>query len=551
MSFLRFHAILFQKEGEDNVKQTIYFGGSILTMDRENPRAEALLVTEGKITAVGSCKNLAAMAPDALQEDLQGKTLMPGFVDAHSHLPSMGLALQKCDLMGCTGFEDMLDRIRRFREEKGYTHGEVLQCRGYDPASMKEGEHPTAKLLDSLGFDNPIVCTHQSGHVAVYNSKAMEVCGVDDSFVCPEGGFAGRDEAGHLTGYFEEKAKAPFAPLSSFTDEEYQQGVLEAQEYYLSYGITTAQNGSASGKKSLRLLMQLADAGKLKLDLVNYLDPVPKRPEIFEEIFALCGKGEYRNRMKIAGVKLFLDGSPQARTAWMRKPYENGEPDYCGYGTKTDEWVDKALDNAISHGLQPLAHCNGDAACQQYLDRWEAAVNRHGRGEDLRPIMIHAQTVGMDQLDRMPSLGMHPSFFVGHCWFWGDTHLKNFGKARGMRISPVKAALDRGLVPSLHQDTPVTPPDMLHSVWCAVNRMTKSGVQLDMSYAVTPYEALIAVTNGAAFSYFEEDTKGILKPGAAADLVILDVDPTAVDPMTIKDIRVLRTIKDGKTVFER
>ena len=244
-----------------------------------------------------------------------------------------------------------------------------------------------------------------------------------------------------------------------------------------------------------------------------------------------------------------LDGSPQARTAWMRQPYE-GETEYVGYPVRTDEWVRTVLDNCIAAGLQPIAHCNGDAAAQQFLDQWEAAVKAAGHGTELRPIMVHAQTVGFDQLDRMAKLGMQPSFFVGHCWFWGDAHLKNFGKERGMRISPMRAALDRGLVPNLHQDCPVTRPEMLHSIWCAVNRITRSGVSIGPEQAVTAEEALRAATWGGAFSYFEEDSKGILTPGAVADLVILDRDPTAVDPMDIRDIQVLETIKDGKTVYK-
>jgi predicted amidohydrolase YtcJ len=149
----------------------------------------------------------------------------------------------------------------------------------------------------------------------------------------------------------------------------------------------------------------------------------------------------------------------------------------------------------------------------------------------------------------MVPLGMQPSFFVGHCWHWGDVHLKNFGD-RALRISPVRSALEVGLVPSFHQDCPVTPPDMLESVWCAVNRVTRDGAVLDMAEAVTPYEALQAATRGSAYIYFEENVRGVLRPGALADLIVLDADPTAVTPMAIRDIRVLRTIKEGETLFE-
>ena len=532
------------------MERTIWYGGNILTMNREYPRCEAVLVEKGKISAVGTRSELQAMAPDALFRDLGGRTLMPAFVDGHSHMSGVGLALQKCDLAGCRSFEELLERIRTFREKHDLTHGEVIHCRGYDPAIMEEGQHPTAALLDSLGFDNPIGCTHASGHVAVYNTVAMRRCGVDDSYVPPEGGFAGRDADGHLTGYFEERAMAPFSEgLGKATDAEVEKAILDAQDYYLSNGITTIQDGSGNGAARIAIYRRLAEEGKLKADVVVYIQPDPQDPGYWEETIRTWGNRMYHRHLKLGGIKLMLDGSPQARTAWMRKPYE-GESEYCGYPVRPDEWVRRVLENAIRAGLQPLAHCNGDAAAQQFLDQWEAAVKSVGHGTELRPVMVHAQTVGMDQLDRMKGLGMLPSFFVGHCWFWGDVHMKNFGE-RAQHISPVQSALNRGLIPNFHQDAPVTPPNMIHSVWCAVNRITRNGVRVGASEAVSPYEALIAATHGGAYSYFEEDTKGILRPGAVADLVVRDADPTGVEPEKIREIRVLETVKDGKTVFSR
>ena len=511
------------------------------------PRTEALLVEGGQISALGTVDELRKLAPGASLTNLRGSTLMPAFVDGHSHMAGMGRFRLKCDLTDCASPEELLERLRTYRQQRGLTHGEPISAQGFDQAIM--GSHPTAALLDSLGFDNPISCVHQSGHTAAYNTAAMHACGVNDDWVCPPGGFAERDAHGHLTGYFEETATGPFNRFfNTTTPEQFAMGVLEAQEYYFSRGITTIQDGSGNGPDKLGHYRKLALEGKLKADIVVYIDPDPQDPAFWDNALAECGNRVYQNHLKIGGVKLVLDGSPQARTAWMRQPYQ-GEAEYVAYPLHTDDWVRQVLDKCIAAGLQPIAHCNGDAAAQQFLDQWEAAIRAAGHGPELRPIMIHAQTVGLDQLDRMKSLGMHPSFFVGHCWFWGDTHLKNFGD-RGMRISPVRAALDRGLIPNFHQDCPVTRPEMLHSVWCAVNRITRSGVSIGPDQAVTVEEALRAVTTGGAFSYFEEDSKGILKPGATADLVLLDRAPTTVDSMEIRNIRVLETIKDGKTVYK-
>lgn len=530
------------------MERTLYFGGTILTMEESQPRAQALLVENGVITALGSYAQLKT--EEATQVDLKGRTLMPAFVDAHSHMANMGLYALRCDLAGCTGFRDLLDRIREFRRQKGLTHGEVIRCRGYDPAIMEEGRHPDAALLDSLGFDNPIYCIHQSGHMLGCNTIAMEQCGIGPDFVDPPGGFAQRDAQGRPTGYFEEAAKNPIvARYETFTDQQYEAAILTAQEYYLSRGITTIHEGSGLGPERFACYERLARAGKLKADVVVYITSRPEHRDFWRQALQTHGNRRYESHLKIGGIKLVLDGSPQARTAWMRQPYEKGEPDYRGYPILTDERVYEILCAAIDYDLQPIAHCNGDAAAEQFLSCWERAVAEKGRGSHLRPVMIHAQTVGYDQLDRMGAVGMMPSFFVGHCFFWGDTHLENFGPQRGSRISPVKAAIDRGLPYSFHQDSPVTKPEMLHSVWCAVERRTRSGSCIGPENRVSIDQALVGVTRGAAYGYFEEDTKGVLRPGAVADLVILDRDPTETPPRELGDIRVLATVKDGKTVF--
>ncbi len=531
--------------------KTLYFGGTILTMDRALPRAEALLTEDGRIIGAGALRQLECLAEGAEYVDLRGMTLMPAFVDSHSHMAQTGLFLQECDLIGCRSFQDILSRIRAFREKKDLTHGEIIRCVGYDPTLLREGRHPAARLLDSLGFDNPIACLHQSKHMGAYNTRAMELCGVSASAACPEGGVVGRDEKGRLTGYFEGRAMAPFFKvMDRVTPDDFERAVLAAQEYYFRFGITTIQDGSPCTAEQVACYERLADTGRLKADVVIYLAPDGSSHSFWKDILARRGNRAYRGHLKIGGTKLVLDGSPQAKTAWMRAPYA-GEPGYRGYPRFSDAEVRAVLEHALKTGLQPLAHCNGDAASEQFLSVWEKAVAEAGHGQELRPVMIHSQTVGYDQLDRMGRVGMTPSFFIGHCFFWGDTHLRNFGPERGSRISPVRAALERGLSVSLHQDSPVTAPDMLHSVWCAVNRITRSGVCIGPENRIDVRDALIAVTQGGAYSYFEEDAKGVLRPSAAADLVILDRDPTAVDPMTIRDIQVLCTIKDGCPVYEK
>lgn len=522
----------------------LYCGGTILTMDPENPTADALLTENGKILAVGKVED-----PDAERVDLKGRTLMPAFVDGHSHLIGTGMYLTKyCDLRGSQSIEEILERIRTFRREKARSPMEPITCKGYDPAIMKEGSHPTAADLDRLG-GGPIACMHVSGHVGSYNTVAMERAGVlGEDYCCPEGGFAGRDETGRLNGYFEERARGAFSSVfsSEVTEEDRKNAILAAQQHYLSHGFCTVQEGSANRTENIEALASLADEGKLSLDVVAYLGGSASFAEGRQKILEKQGR-DYRNHLKIGGVKLFLDGSPQVRTAWLRRPYE-GETQYCGYPTLTDEAVEAQLRLAVEEGLQPIAHCNGDAASEQFLSIWEKLVAEDPGRAALRPIMNHAQTVGYDQLERMAKVGMMASFFVGHCFYWGDTHLKNLGE-RGMRISPAKTALEKGVPFNFHQDSPVTVPDMLHSIWCAVNRKTRNGVCIGAENKLSCYDALRAATVSGAYSYKEEQVKGILKPGALADLVILDRDPLQVPEDEIKDIKVLSTIKEDQVLY--
>lgn len=190
-------------------------------------------------------------------------------------------------------------------------------------------------------------------------------------------------------------------------------------------------------------------------------------------------------------------------------------------------------------------HCNGDAAAQLWVDTAERVGADHPALLEARPVMIHSQTVRDDQLDRMSKLGMIASIFSVHTWFWGDVHLRNLGPVRGRRVSPARSALDRGVRVTLHQDTPVTPPDMLLTIWAAVNRISRTGQEIGPEERISTWEALRAVTVEAAHQYGEEDSKGQIREGMRADLVILSEDPLATAPECLREIAVLETLKDG------
>lgn len=542
-------------------KRTLYYGGPVITME-EPLYADALLVKGGKIEAVGSfdeLKGLIASLPvdDARQveyRDLKGCTLLPAFLDPHSHFSQYASSLLQIPLDETESIPEIQDRIREFIRGNHTAPGQWLIARGYDHNLLAKNRHLTRWDLDEAAPSNPLLVQHRSGHLGVFNTLALDELGVTPQTPSPSGGLIGVKD-GELTGYMEENAfmeylkKAPSPSLDDLTG-----AFQKVQDRYASYGITTIQDGMIVDQM-VPLYKMLLGNHLLKLDLVGY--PGAENSQKFMKEFSHCIK-TYQSRFKIGGYKIFLDGSPQGRTAWMRAPYlpdSSGQTDYCGYGTMSDEAVLAAVRMAADQGLQLLAHCNGDAAAEQYLCAFETAYKESGTASPkeftapLRPVIIHAQLIGADQLARAAELGLIPSFFIAHVYYWGDTHIRNFGMERASAISPASSAKALDIPYTFHQDSPVLEPNMLETVWCAVNRLTRSGIPLGPDQRISALDALKGVTINAAYQYFEEDRKGSLAPGKLADLVILGDNPLEVSPEAIRHIPVIETIKEGETIY--
>lgn len=537
--------------------ETIYYGGKIITMTEQSTQAavanapEALVVRNGRIAAVGSYVELnKTLGPGAKRIDLQGKCLMPGFIDPHGHAALAGQMAMLCDLSQCESFADIIATLKDYITKKKITGKNAVMGFGYDHNFLAEYAQPDKRVLDRVSKEIPIFILHVSAHLACANTAALALAGITAETEDPQGGVIGRiPGTREPSGYLEEAGMQLLQKgIASRIKPDIKAMLGGVQKKYLENGITTIQDG-ATTDRDFGLLKLMATLGLLKLDVVTYPLLSADGGEILKKNPGRDGK--YHRHLKIGGYKLVLDGSPQGRSAWMSEPYLGGEPDYYAYPWLQNEQVDSYVKRAIAEGKQLLAHCNGDAASQQYLNAYEKALAETGSNVDLRPVMIHCQTVRNDQLDRMAKLNMIASIFVGHVWYWGDIHMRNFGEKRGHHISPVRDALDRGIHVNFHQDPPVTRPDMLHSVWCAVNRISRSGNVIGEDQKIGVYDALRAVTVEGAYQYFEEDSKGTLAVGKHADLVILSDSPLEVDPMNIRDIRVLETVKDGKTVYVR
>lgn len=446
--------------------QTLYYNGTILTMEDRRPQVEAVLTEDGRILDTGTWDKVKERAGDKTRRlDLQGRVMLPGFIDAHSHFTACASHTMEVDLGGACSFEDIITCIRQYIADKKIPEGKWVTASGYDHNRLKEHSHPRRKVLDQASPQNPLILKHQSGHMGVFNTMALNLLGVTGQTQAPQGGVI-EMEGGLPTGYMEENAFLGFqgrVPMPSA--EDFLTAYGRAQELYASYGITTVQEGLMAGRL-VPLYQMLLKSGLLKLDLISYMDI--RDSDAARNTFESHIKN-YKGHMKIGGYKMFLDGSPQGRTAWMRTPYlpeapdkqEKGQgdasprthetkEDYCGYNTLEDSQVKQNILKAELEDMQLLAHCNGDMAAEQYMDQLETVYRELGSGNsrkpgfyrgDIRPVMIHAQLLGLDQLERVKKLGVIPSFFLAHVYHWGDIHVRNFGPERAGRISPAASAL--------------------------------------------------------------------------------------------------------------
>lgn len=499
--------------------EEIFYNGDILTMCGQT--AEAVGVRDGRIVSVGTAAEARKALAGAAETDLDGAALLPAFIDAHGHFAAVAESLRETD-----GACDIKTLLTRLSERAAVSPaGTWIKARDFDPAATPEKRYPTLSELDRAAPNHPVVVQHPSRHMGVFNTAGLHAVGMRTED-CPDG-------------YAEETAYVRLCrniPLPSPAD--FLAAAEAAGRLYLSHGITTVQEGMMT--KELLPLYKHLSRRQPDVDIVGY--PAPDAFGAYKDAFGVWDC--YRGGFRIGGVKVILDGSPQAGTAWLRAPYADGKN---GAAAMTDAELIDAIGLAYGEGVQILAHCNGDAAAAQFI----RALDRFGHRfpENRPPVMIHAQLTGIDQLDDIKRLGIVPSFFVAHTYHWGDAHIRNLGFDRAAHISPAESARKKGIAFTFHQDAPVIAPDMLETLWCARTRRTKSGRVLGADQCVPAEDAVKAVTVHAAMQYGEANQKGALCLNYAADMVALSVNPLTASPEAVKDAAVLFTVKGGRKVY--
>ncbi len=534
----------------------IFAGEHIITMDGSN--AAAVAVRGDRIVASGSRADVFQLNGAGTRViELGEQALLPGFIDAHGHFSGVSRYADLLDLSsppvgGITSVEDIVQALRLRIEQQQIPAGELVFGFGYDDSLLAEGRHPNRDDLDRASTNHPIVVRHVSGHLLAANSMALEAAGISGTTQNPDGGIirrrAGTNEP---DGVMEETAMGAFPGSgANMGPEKLSQLRREAIDIYAGYGITTIQDANISSAYA-DLLREEAIAEPYAVDIVAF---IMANPLSDEELQAVSHDQTYTGGFRVGGVKFTLDGSPQGRTAWMSQPYTQGPPgqsaDYVAYPSYSPEAYKARMPDLLARGVPVLAHANGDAAIQLMIDGIAEAV----AGEDLpdhRSVAIHAQLARPDQLLRFKELGIVPSYYSVHPYFWGDWHRLSFGEERASFISPVKATVELGIPYTVHNDSPVVPPDIMRLISITVNRQTRSGYVLGPDQRASVLEAIYAVTQGAAYQYFEEDEKGSITVGKRADFVILEQNPLLVDPQELEDIAIVETFSRGASVFRR
>lgn len=518
----------------------IVANGNILTMNDNQPAASAMAIKGGKILTVGDLPSVKKAVGNSYEYvDLEGKTVVPGFIESHDHLVQYGATLKMLDItpFTCPTLKEALEKLKRLGrpDDEGWIYAWAI-----DQTLYEEKRGPSIQELDELFPDVPVFIYHMSGNAAFANSKAFEIAGVTKDTPDPVGGAFEKDKNGELTGYLNGMtAYLQVGKMPAFSKE----AVLHSADYHAQHGFTTATELAIMNPVMLNLMEEVSRDPAFSVRLLGgMVITMPGLEEIASQI-----KNYETDLFKVLYIKTWTDGSTQGGTGHFREPYYKLDADTQIGARGTQEDFNLQVTQMLQWGIAPGIHANGDAAMDLALNAIEYAREKTGR-TDIRPHLIHCQYVRDDQFDRIQNMGnIGMTFMTPHVYFWGDMHRDLLiGPERAPRINSMKKAIDRSIPYAIHNDPPVSPPDALHSMWVAVNRLTSSGKVLGPDQRITPEQALLAYTREAAVVLGIEDTVGTLEAGKYADFVVLSENPMKIDPMKIKDITVIATVMNGK-----
>ncbi|WP_259731114.1 MULTISPECIES: amidohydrolase [Synechococcales] len=531
-------------------------GGPILTMEGAEPAyVETVAVEKGRIVYAGNRAGAMKLKGTSTRlKSLGGKTMMPGFIDSHQHFMQLGAQAVGANLLPSPDgkadtIDTLVDELKVFAKSPDVAQTGWIYGMGYDDSVL--GRHPTKADLDRVSTTVPVAIIHISGHFSVMNSAGLVKAGITAASKDPVGGTIGRmPGSSEPDGYLAETAHfvAALPAITPISPAGKDYFVKRALELAKSFGQTTVNEGRVFDAATAKSMESLAERGMFDIDVIGFADYLDTSE------LPVWGQ-KYRSRLRFAGSKITLDGSPQGRTAWRTTPYlipPDGLPaNYKGIPSIPDTAiVTAAIAKAYDNKWLVKIHANGDAAIDQLLDAVGQVTATRGVKQG-QVILIHGQFLRPDQIPRLKALGIFPSMFPMHTFYWGDWYTKIVGPDKAAQISPMRSILNAGMIASSHTDAPVALPDLMQVSWATVNRTSRSGKVMGSNERVTAFEAMKMITIWSADQFREGDQKGSIKVGKLADLVVLSANPVAIDPKLINTIKVMETIKDGRTVWIR
>jgi len=535
---------------------TIYEARKIITMNENRPVATHVAVKDGHILGVGTLEELAGWGEHSLDKTFQGKVLMPGLVEGHSHITEgaqwrfiyVGY-YDRLDPNGklWTGLKSAKAVLERLKTEEAKLEdpAQPLTAWAYDGIFLKDSI--TRKDLDAISTTRPIGVLHISGHVVYVNSKALELAGMLRKDI-DHPGIAMDDEglpAGEIKGLDVAVPLNVHIGLNRLEMVASEKGLRDFSRLCVRHGVTTAGDfANPLPKPAVDMLVRVTAEDSFPARIVSLRIARDITPtEIIERVTEL--KTLSTDRLRFGKVKIVTDGAISAYSARMKWPgYFNGEPNGLWY--MAPERLREFFERALEAGVQVHCHTNGDEATDLALDMFELALRKHPI-PDHRFTLHHCQLANTAQFKRMKALGLCVNLFTNHVHYWGDQHYEiTVGPERAERMNATASALAAGVPMAIHSDAPVTPIKPLFTAWVAVNRLTESGRVLGEAQRISVQEALHAITLGAAYTFGMDDEIGSIEAGKFADFAVLEDDPTEIDPLKLKDVRVWGTVLKGR-----
>ena len=527
----------------------IFTNGVVHTVDATNSIAEAVAVSDGRILAVGSNATVASSAgPSTRRVDLAGRSLTPGFIDAHHHFVGIGGSQDgvNCKAPGMQSVRAIVEEVRKKAES--LPAGAWIRGSGWDQTRLAEGRHPNRHDLDQVSPNHPVMLVRTCGHIVSFNTRAMELAGLAPDARDPEGGRYDRDGAGKLIGVAYERACGPIHAAAAPTREELRRNLKAANAAVLASGLTSIHDAGGMAGAPIDIAKELVDAGELNVRIYAFVTVnAADHPHIgILQTGFRTGFGD--EQLRIGAFKVVTDGSSSGPTAATREPYASNSDDR-GIAYWAQSGLDDLIGRAHRAGWQCTVHAVGDRAIEQTLDAMARAQAEHPR-EGLRHRIEHCGITPPDLQRRVRLQGIVPAMQPAFFWEFGDGYIRNYGRERAGVMFPAKSLLEAGVVVAGSSDSPVTDYRPLFGIEQARTRATSGGDVCGPNERVDLTTAIRMHTINGAYASFEEKIKGSIEAGKLADLAVASADLRAVPVTELRDLPIAMTLVGGRLAYE-